>query len=62
MAPGRVDREGETPHCATHEPSGTPPIILRACADHVASLTERQAEAAYRRLFGFDMGAITDAI
>jgi dGTPase len=36
--------------------------ILRACADHVASLTERQAEAAYRRLFGFDMGAITDAI
>ena len=36
--------------------------VLRACVDHVASLTERQAEASYRRLFGFEMGAITDAI
>jgi dGTP triphosphohydrolase len=34
----------------------------RAIADHIASLTERDASALYGRLSGLRMGAITDAL
>jgi dGTPase len=35
---------------------------LRVATDHVASLTEDEAQALYRRLTGVHLGAITDAI
>jgi dGTPase len=35
---------------------------LRACADHVSSLTEDQAIALYRRLSGADIGSVSDEI
>jgi dGTP triphosphohydrolase len=34
----------------------------RAVADHIASLTERDASALYARLTGVQIGAITDAL
>lgn len=35
---------------------------LRAATDHVASLTEEEAQALYRRLTGTSLGAITDVL
>ena len=35
---------------------------LRAAADHVASLTEKAAEALHARLTGTRIGAITDVV
>lgn len=35
---------------------------LRAATDHVASLTEPEAQALYRRLTGHRLGALTDAV
>ena len=36
--------------------------LLRAATDHVASLTEADAQALYRRLTGHRLGALTDAL
>jgi len=36
--------------------------LLRAATDHVASLTEPDAQALYRRLTGHRLGALTDAV
>jgi dGTPase len=36
--------------------------LLRAATDHVASLTEAEAEGLYRRLTGHSLGALTDAL
>jgi dGTP triphosphohydrolase len=36
--------------------------LLRAATDHVASLTEPDAQALYRRFTGHRLGALTDAV